>query len=778
MDLIMRNFSIIFRHKLSLLQNIESTLRKLIEQTSKQIKKENLDESNAPGTSNIQSSSIDSRVLANTKNNREALGFSTERNVSYPGDEGRDRRNFYTKYENDSYRHNHERRYKRSRSRSRSRNGSHSRHRSRSRGRSGNRSRSRSPTGQNAKGDMKRDRFRSSHYNNYDRYEYQVKRERLDDYDRGSSKNVHVKQEKSTYQTNRTTSQIDYNPIYFDQSAILHNQRPKFEINNTGGQSRFILPNPVSSCDRFAVKKEQNGCTQLTEVANINETIRATNERFGRSKNNNELVDALNDFEELKKMKDNLIQKQKREVIASMCNKMQSDGDYEMGIPSPNKHSDMGKETTKNEHANETDPDQIPKINSLQLHFPIIQPTVPHISDTSIFKQSQKKSIFVLPENEAPTSVACSANVQTNSSEESQHSAPVMNCLQTQDYSVDSNEYTEQSNQSVSTTTTSRHEIPKTSNHHRHSFDRGHSLSSTSEPILRKANMTYGEHRRAKQLENAQCSSANNTSMVSSTTSSYNKDPHTWNQNQLRSPPIAKESQSTITKSSTSVIASVTRKPSDSEKATKSISKFKIPKLSRTDNYPTSNVNNQKNVSKHKKIFSQSDYISHPKKNIHNVSVPLDKSSSVDIEANIKNYLADSVKSGKILDLLKDSISEEKYKQLKKNIRGDSNDGNEIDNGVSSSTQRPTSMTSSTAPKKTAKKSWKEVERLNTDICENIPDIHAIDKRSCTRKDQQSPQDKSNKPRKSNTADGELVFMNGNLYENSCYLFNLRPVCL
>lgn len=757
------------------MQNIESTLRKLVEQTSKQIKKESLDdELNALGANSVQSSSFDSHFSASTRNIREAHGFSTERNVSYPSVEGRDRRNVHIKHENDTYRH---KRYKRSRSRSRSRsrNGSYSRHRSRSRSRSRgrNRSKSRSPSG--------RDRHRNNHYNKYDRFEHQVKRERLDDYERASSKNAFVKQERSSYQANRATSQLDFNPVYFDQTAKLHQPETKFQNNNAGGLNRFMVPNPLNSFDRFPVKTEQNGYTQSAELDTINETLRTANDRFGRSNNNNDLAEKIKEFEELQKLKENLLQKQKKDLILSMCNKMQTDGDYEMEMPPSNEYSNFVQENTKLGISNELHPN----INSLPVQYPIFQPTAPHIIDTSTINQSHHNNRFVLPENERSANITCTTSVQHNSSDESQNNA-AFNSLQSQDCPIDSNPYKEQSNQFASTTTISRRDDPSSSNHqptHRPSFDRSQPSGSTPGSGVRKANMTYRDYRRAKQLEQAKNNSTNSTSMVSSTTSSYNKDSHTLNQNPFRSPPFSKESQSKTTKSLTSPVCTITRPPSDSEKdrngdksAAKSISKFKIPKIGRND-IPTSVGDNQKDASKHKKTTSQFDNISHTNKNSHNVSVTPDKNKPVDIEVSIKNYIADSVKSGKILDLLKDSVSEEKYKQLKKNMYGESSNGNENENAVSSSTQKPTSNTLPGTSKNSTKKTWKEVERLNKDICENIPDIYGSDKRSCTKKSEQPPQAKPNKSSKTKIADDELASRNGNLYESMRYFSTFNEFC-
>lgn len=111
-------------------------------------------------------------------------------------------------------------------------------------------------------------------------------------------------------------------------------------------------------------------------------------------------------------------------------------------------------------------------------------------------------------------------------------------------------------------------------------------------------------------------------------------------------------------------------------------------------------------------------------------------SISVDKPAtdNVKSLITDLVKSGSIVDCLNGLLPENKLEQIRMLLTANETEKNTSECDVSSTTQQKAAAPQNAATKTTAKRKSNEIDRLTKDICENMPDIHSMDKRACTKK--------------------------------------------
>lgn len=747
--------------------------------------------------------------LDRSSHSRDTSSVPAERNAIFACEDVRERRAEHDGgrgHRADRYTRHRSRSRSGSRSRSRGRSSGHNRGRSRSRSRSRgrNRSRSRSPSHRSYPYDKRSWKRRNSPHRSgdYDRYERDVKRERLDgDCERDSHRRdysrFNVKQERRDrhFQTDRDFSRYPAGPSssLFGGPSVSHRVEAQYNVQPDPLPSHIVSEH-VRTMQSVKTEHSTNG--EPNEMLAISVLEQAGLDRFGRSKENDELDRSKVMWHELQSMRESLEQRKREQLIQLVCNNMQADGEYESyGLP------DSGSAAAAQSHNGLID---VP----VQLYGGADRPQqIPDFDPSASIVRPNLIEPPISGENEPPTPSTSFANATRRAVSPSQvWSVPLPNHVQT------SNGFRVQNNRPGPSSSQFRHDqnmrhapsqrpippahrqsVPSPSNTstehpirdgrpaapfrhesnsphtppnrptqppHRQSFDQSRSPTDAPSGPTPKKKETYGDHRRAKQMEYAQARANANTSSSSESSAANTSGNASRDNSSNLFRPSSSVADARAAPSTSSAPASAPLQPNNIDSAIRDRNwdkmpgkgiKFRIPKLNRPDK---SGPNAQSNNA------SRSGPSNEPKPGPSaSASAPAERPASSKAPSDPDTDVT------RILEGLK-SLPQDKRTAIEKILAGQTEAPRSADTDAASTTQ-PQATAAPTVAKKKKKSKSKEIDRLTQDIGENMPDIHSTEKRSGAKKDCKPRPSKEGQATTSNsTSDDDSVHKQGILI---CY---------
>lgn len=635
-----------------------------------------------------------------------------------------------------------------------------------------------------------------------------MKRERLDsDYERDFHRREHdrysVKQERrdSGY---RSISRDPYRHMAGPSSTLFGSANTSNRIEARYNVPSDITPNRfIADCKSAVqnVKTEQCSNAEI-ELAAIEALDRATLNRCGRSNDNDQLRKTKELCNDLRSIRESLEQKKQQQLVDKVCNDMQADGEYETcpplvdesvaTIPSigmadiPNNFVD-----TQYQLFNGGDgPSSIMRPNLIEppISFDSEPQTLPTVCVNTVRNNISPSQVWSAPlPNHAHNSNGFQAhnnrpgpstsqqnrhdhNMPNRPTPPSTHRHPMRSLSNTSaenrlDERLEPNTIPFQ-HENNSPSTPSRPMPPP----HRQSFDQIRSPTDAPSGPTPKKKMTYADHRRAKAQAKANAnSSSSSESGAANTQSNVSRysTPNPFRPLGGTSDAHAIPTTSTATAPSIEPLKSsnidTAIRDRNWDKIPDKVAKFRIPKLNRPDN----NSANAKSA----------------RSGASNEPRPGPSSGAVaERSSNPKESREPDNETNSILDRIKDlPVSKEKLKQIEALITGQSDTATSAktptntnvviaaktptNTDTASSTQQPSTsaaVAAVAATKKVSKKNkYKEIDRLNKDIGENMPDIFSIDKRSCTKNDRKSSKPKDKQSTSSNASDDDSIHSQG-----------------